>query len=207
MSRGKALSSTPRMKQAERRTCRIRPAVPRCRNRTCVHQDCRAGERSIASPGWPRLFPSRPGRSRSRRRARACRRAQRLMANFSAVALMIAPRCSCRRPSRPPRTFCLARHSRIARSLAAAPRFLGGAACGLNKSRAGNDSAEGKKRQLIASTRQMFVSARASAAPDGEVRARDQFGMPIMQSLKRCTWRWPMWPRPSPSRSSLPTNS
>src|SRR4051812_8401230 len=36
----------------------------------------------------------------------------------------------------------------------------------------------------------------------GEVPARDQFGMPIMQSLKRCTWNWPMWLRPSPSRSS-----
>ena len=30
-------------------------------------------------------------------------------------------------------------------------------------------------------------------------RAQDQFGMPIMQSLKRCACIWPIWLRPSPS--------
>jgi hypothetical protein len=49
------------------------PSRPRCRNRTCMHQDYRAGGCSIASPGGPRPFPSGLGRSRSRCRARACR--------------------------------------------------------------------------------------------------------------------------------------
>jgi hypothetical protein len=45
-------------------------------------------------------------------------------------------------------------HSLMARSRAAR---RGRGDCGLNESRAGIDGAEGKKRQLIAAARQMFV--------------------------------------------------
>jgi hypothetical protein len=45
----------------------------------------------------------------------------------------------------------------------------------------------------------------ARAGVRGAPAARDQFGMPIMQSLKRCACIWPMWLRPSPSYCSLPT--
>ena len=47
-----------------------------------------------------------------------------------------------------------------------------------------------------------FQMMRAGAR--GAPAARDQFGMPIMQSLKRCACIWPMWLRPSPSYCSLP---
>ena len=80
-------------------------------------------------------------------------------------------------------------------------------ACGLNESRAAMTAPRIRSGNSSLPLGRCLFQHRRLLRLVGEVPARDQFGMPIMQSLKRCTWRWPMWPRPSPSRSSLPTNS
>jgi len=74
-----------------------------------------------------------------------------------------------------------------------------------DRSRAGRSA--GRHRQTPADARLSPVysdgGARTRAA--SHIVPHDQFGMPIMQSLKRCACIWPMWLRPSPSVCSLPT--